>query len=986
MKYLFPIFIFLFKISFSQQFNHTFLGTSEGLPSSEVYDILQDKAGYMWFATNLGVSRYNGKQFFTYTTANGLIDNTIFRMCEDRDGRIWFGSQSNEICYWQNGIIQKSPISDVFHKQVRPFEIIKGLYADSTGRIWVNTIKRTFIFTQKNGRVEFEEIKDPEFIQQHLIAVENKVMFTLSRLPTNKNINSSQLNFKFHSLGEPPQYASIFDTKGTIQPIMFVTYAVNRKKPSFYFCTNNAFYTIEKGKPVQRKVFPHSIVSLTIDHHNDLWIGYYKQGVACYKNCDLNSVPLKLPGDYSVDDVCVDHEGGVWLATLEKGVVYIPSTSILVYRDNPLLNDHITLMTTVHQQLYIYTFGGTLFKEQNLKVSVDDFIGPMLKKKSGLYYLVTIRDTTYLSFGDRLVRLGASFETLPTKRTVLRPEFASGKYIFETEDHSIWMFYGGGLKKIRNQQEDAIIYDSPQRSTCAVPVGNTILVGGKKGVYLFKDKKYLHLGYLDTLLKSSITDVVKTQDGSIWFTTIGNGLLRFKNDKVQQLLQKDGLVSNTCTAVTVDDENRIWVGSNNGISYVEPSTKEPLTWKIKNITQQNGLNSNEITKLFTTGDSLWVGTMSGLSWVHISGIIKPLAPSPVHISGMKVNNQTIGFDKNIFPYDENNMRFSLHGLTYKDNGNHRYRYRLNGLDTSWQETNFDELLFNNLDPGNYRFEVQVANLDNVWSKEVTSFAFTISKPFWLTWWFIVLEILLLVAIVYLIILWRTYIIRKKEAEKLRINKLLAEYQMKALTAQMNPHFIFNAINSIQNFIIQNHSTLAYDYLIKFSKLIRLVLNNSNEKEITLQQELDTLAIYIELEQLRFKDSFEYIVEVDAELETDSLMLPSLLLQPYIENAIWHGLMPLKTHKGVIRLSIKKQDEFLNIRITDNGIGRKASDQLKKKVKHSSHKSIGMELTGKRIEIFGQDHSFSIHILDNYDELNNPIGTTVEIILPIVEMY
>ena len=210
--------------------------------------------------------------------------------------------------------------------------------------------------------------------------------------------------------------------------------------------------------------------------------------------------------------------------------------------------------------------------------------------------------------------------------------------------------------------------------------------------------------------------------------------------------------------------------------------------------------------------------------------------------------------------------------------------------------------------------------------------------------------------------------------------------MKALTAQMNPHFIFNAINSIQNFIIQNHSTLAYDYLIKFSKLIRLVLNYSQDNEITLRQDLESLALYIELEQLRFKDSFEYRLTIDPDIETDSLLIPALLLQPYIENAIWHGLMPLKAHKGMIKLDIVIQTNLLKITITDNGVGRKASDQIQKKIIHTTHKSVGMELTGKRIELFGQESEFSIQIIDNYNEQNEPYGTTVEIILPMVEMY
>jgi hypothetical protein len=510
-------------------------------------------------------------------------------------------------------------------------------------------------------------------------------------------------------------------------------------------------------------------------------------------------------------------------------------------------------------------------------------------------------------------------------------------------------------------------------------------MGKKTGLYLFKDKKYKHLSYINPLLKSPIISLKEDKDSSIWIATIGNGVLRLKNNKVTQISKKDGLISTICTAISIDQYGNIWVGTNSGLSCIRKEEIEKGKWSIKNITEQTGLNSNDITKIYAFKEKLWVGTMNGVSSVDIQEALKPSAPSLAHIDSIKVNNISIS-GKTIFPYNENNLKFMLNGLTFNDNGNHNYRYRLIGLDTAWQQTNTDEILISNLAPGNYTFQAQIANADNIWSNRSSSYCFTIEKPFWLTWWFILLEVVMLVVIIYLIVLWRTNIIQKKENEKLRINKLLAEYQMKALTAQMNPHFIFNAINSIQNFIIQNHATLAYDYLIKFSKLIRLVLNNSKDNEISLKQELDTLGLYIELEQLRFEKSFTYNLQVETQIDQEALMIPALLLQPYIENAIWHGLMPLKTRLGIIALTIVQQDNCLKITISDNGVGRIVSDQIKKKIAHKTHQSVGMELTGKRIELFGQESKFSLQIIDNYSEHNEPIGTTVEIILPMIELY
>jgi len=279
---------------------------------------------------------------------------------------------------------------------------------------------------------------------------------------------------------------------------------------------------------------------------------------------------------------------------------------------------------------------------------------------------------------------------------------------------------------------------------------------------------------------------------------------------------------------------------------------------------------------------------------------------------------------------------------------------------------------------------EVANTDGIWSIKPVTYSFSINDPFWKRWWFILLEVVTLLLAIQLFIRFRTGIITKREEEKTRINKLLADYQMKALRAQMNPHFIFNAINSIQNFVLLKDSTQAYDYLTKFSRLIRLVLISTKENEMTLKQEIEILALYVELEQLRFENAFEYIFHVDEKINTEAVVIPALFIQPYVENAIWHGLMPLKGRKGILDISIKEDKKNLLITIKDNGLGRERSSQIKKKV---AHQSMGMDLNNKRIELFAQGSEVAqIIIKDIYDESGEPAGTHVEIILPMIESY
>jgi ligand-binding sensor domain-containing protein len=976
--------LFFQQFAIAQQFNYTNFTTSQGLPSSEVYDILQDHKGYMWFATDHGVARYNGKEFTPYTIANGLLDNTVLRMTEDSKGRIWFLSQSNEICYWQNDSIYKSPLSNLFRANIIGSNyVVSSFFIDSSDNVWINSYVSLFFSDNKKNYNTFQHLKPFKDCNVSIKIVDNKRAFVF--MDPHKSYGmippaATHVTMKFgYDIMNSLRYKSVpFSGSDCIKPIRSYRSTIS-KEGTIFFSISNLLFSISKNKEISVTKFKFQIIGLSVDSQNGLWIGFLKDGVSYFKNSDLTKSPVTFLNNCSIGVISFDHEGGVWMGSLEKGVFYIPSTSIFVYTNVPVLNDHIVSINKIKDRLLVNTFGRLMYEVTPQHVIPCETLNT-LQKKRDLITLKQLGNNVYGACGQGVITFDSNLKFIHEAIGIYG---LGGNNIFQTKDHIFWLTDAGFIRKIDDLKTVPIRYASPARMMSVLSEENDLILGTKKGLYLFKDRKFYAQASKNPLLKSPIAAMVKGENNDLWIATIGNGVLLLKNDIVTQFQKNDGLISNICTAIIKDQYNNIWVGTNNGLTCIN---KEQKNWSFKNITTKNGINSDEITKLYADKNTLWIGTIAGLSFLEIDNAIKTVPPSPTYIRSIKINNKSIGVNQHEFPYNENNLKFELNGLTYSDNGNHRYRYRLAELDTSWQETKTNEILINNLAPGNYTLQAQVANTDNIWSTKSATYLFTINNPFWLTWWFILLEIFLVSLIVYFIILWRTSITRKKEREKLRINKLLAEYQMKALTAQMNPHFIFNAINSIQNFIIQNHSTLAYDYLIKFSSLIRMVLNNSKNNEITLQQELETLAIYVELEQLRFENSFDYRVNIDPKLDKDSIVIPALLLQPYIENAIWHGLMPLENRKGTITLTIIEQYDFLKITITDDGIGRKASDLIEKKMVSKYHQSVGMELTGKRIEVFGQESKFSLQIIDNYDDDNNSTGTTVEIILPMVEMY
>jgi LytS/YehU family sensor histidine kinase len=281
-------------------------------------------------------------------------------------------------------------------------------------------------------------------------------------------------------------------------------------------------------------------------------------------------------------------------------------------------------------------------------------------------------------------------------------------------------------------------------------------------------------------------------------------------------------------------------------------------------------------------------------------------------------------------------------------------------------------------------EVYGMNNNHVLSVAPAMYSFSIAKPFWLRWWFILLEVFSSAAIVFWFLRIRIKSIRKKEEEKAKFNTMILESQMTALRSQMNPHFIFNSINSIQNYILKENTEQAYNYLAKFSKLIRMVLNNSKENMLTLEQELSTLSLYVQLEQMRFDDAFDFSVDIAEEIDPRNYMLPGMLLQPFVENAIWHGIMPLEgKRQGKVIIKITSDPQSMFISIEDNGIGRGQSIQFHRP---STHKSIGMLLSENRLTILNASNSnkkYSFHVEDLLDANKLPIGTKVIITIPIL---
>ncbi len=505
--------------------------------------------------------------------------------------------------------------------------------------------------------------------------------------------------------------------------------------------------------------------------------------------------------------------------------------------------------------------------------------------------------------------------------------------------------------------------------------------------------------FIKTKTEYGIRSITEAPDGNLW--AVGwPGLIELNKDGkiLTTRSTKDGLYDNECVRVLVDAGNRVWIGTFDGLHLFDQKTNT-----FRRFTVNDGLLSNDTKiSLYAAGkNKLLVGNMGGWNTIDMNMLAKSSAPQEVRLVNVKVNNQEseIDWTKPVkLRHNENAVSFSFSVLNFRKSNDNYYSYYLEGLEQAWRDSGQDhQAFYTNLAPGKYVFHARSTGESPGPALRV---AFTIEPAWYETWWFrgmTGLAVLGLLWYIYQSKLSYQIIKNKLELEELMVlqkeakyNEEVAAYQLKlsetemaSLRSQMNPHFIFNCLNSIQFFAAQNDGEKASNYLSKFSRLIRLVLENSKSENVTLENEVETLRLYIEMEAMRFPDKLHYEIEMDHEIDADVIRIPPLLLQPFVENAIWHGLMH-KDSGGTVRVMLTQpQQDMLYVEITDDGIGRQKAAEYKSK-SATKNKSLGMKITADRIDLINQLYKIHtiVQVIDLLDDHGLPAGTKVVLHIPI----
>lgn len=939
------------------------------LPSMETYGLWQDREGAVWVSTGAGIFRYNGSSLQMMTGRGSTEREAAYGFVETEDGTLWMGTSKNRILCYYKGRLYDTPYTK-YYRQITgsEYSAIYWLSYPEKCMLYINSSAKTveidlcrhtirvltpcddchYMFLEKNGRllpVDHPYRPAPEYVNISVAGGQDTLHISDLR---DKGMN----------------YLSFRALTGRLGDLLFFSY------------NNKLIQLNPDGSHVVYR-YPGRILYLYTDPDQGFWVGLLNGGVYYYPDWNCREEYQHALEGYSVSAVLQDRENNIWCNTLEKGIFFCRNKNVLDYSAIEGLNKKADVLTFENGHLLMLS-GSLLADVSPRKVQVYQIPGTM---PSG-YLDIAYHEGEWLLGGlHRLVRADRNFRNFrygslsnSTWKSINPEHFmraADGRLYFAT----LW---GVGTCM------DPVPYYRDMKHLLPGRLKREV-VAGRDSFYTATSDGVCFYGIDDTTKfhrvkgTHSLTHaIIRDRQGLVWAAgSAGLFVFRPGSDSTLLIDRVPGMHTPYFYTVTEDRYGQIWAGTDQGLLKI---SRQGTRYTYRIYKEHNGLLSSYIYLLAADSNNLYVSTAEGLcSFPLLNDPGNATAPF-IQLSGQWGRDAltTAGLQ---LPYAGNSPEFRFDVSAFKS-GTVRLQYILTHGGSSLQRTiPGNRIVLPNLEPGNYRMEVKALNSDGVPSVQAVLLQFRIAPPYWQTLWFQLLVLLFVAACIFVGIRWYVRNIRKREEKKAEINRMLAESQLSALQAQMNPHFIFNAINSIQNYILRKKEDDAYNYLAKFGKLIRMVLQQSREKMITLDQELETLALYVELEQLRFRNRFEYRVEIGPDIDTYDIEIPVMLIQPYIENAIWHGFMQLEEgHTGVLKLEIFRRDNFLHITIEDNGVGREKAAAARATGKH---KSAGTLITEQWLQLICRIRGFESTQALTTDLYigGKAAGTRVEISIP-----
>lgn len=934
---------FLFAITFSCAQNESYINYSskDGLPGNVIYAICEDNQGYIWIGSASGLSRFDGTYFTNYSIKDGIPDNEILKLEKDRQGRIWMLGYNGKIAYIEHGKIigaQNVPL-------------LKKAKLKGSPCFFHQTPQNDIEITDQKGFVIILK-----FHANRLKSVTTRDQKAMFSIKTKKN----RLTL-FHG------YWTTGNERFTVNFDYMVP--IIEHKQSILLRTKNQITALTAtGATCILPIAPqHKIRQITIDSSNHLWyFDEYDQTIKSYDLHKKTSVVTKYHFPYHFNKFFIDSYGNSWVCSQNEGLFFYPkkwlSSKQITVAESPI--------TALHYASNGYLITGNSFSEisffdpRNLQMvhhikrnqdrnarkihtpvygfkvacngmicaysNVEDVMIPCRYAPTQQLKLIDAKDISTSCQGTMLIAKWNSLQKIPE---------------IGFENRQV-------LTTFRNY---AVCYISDQEYWCSDVFG----------LHCVKDNIKKRVQTNSEIFSNRIKRIEQLSDGNLLLLTdgVGCGVLNRKTRRP---------IRTQFTRPDVNDyrdvyirKDTIWLATNNGILALKYGNQ---TLKlIRKIGTSDGLMSNDVLAVTCSENDIYASTPEGLSKLNKSTLLSVLAPPKLIVNNISIDGSNYSLNSLSVDAIPNEIIIQLSALHFGSRAPLEFAYSINNGE-NWNTSNSPQILLQNISDGDFSVLLRARKMGGQWS-EIQQVKLSIPTPFFKLVWVQVLLIVLLMSLA----IWFTILysgrIRKKQLAAKDIQITLADLELKSLRSMMNTHFVFNALNSIQQFILENNPLEANRYLGKFSRLMRNHLHASIDAQISLKEELQSLEHYLALEKLRLGDRFEYrfiVPETIPELE-----IPGFILQPLAENAIWHGIMPLD-RGGKVEIIVHINQRELQVQIRDNGVGLKPSQQ-------GNHKSRGLKMIHKRLEILtnrtGRRHS--LH-LQNRSELDDSSGVIASV--------
>tara|TARA_R110000823_G_scaffold22143_2_gene66385 strand:- start:13593 stop:16424 length:2832 start_codon:yes stop_codon:yes gene_type:complete len=928
----FHITLFLLSMIWNFSFSQNYINYTEkdGLASNFVYRMTQDYEGFIWFLTDKGISKFDGKTFKNFTTKEGLPTNDNWHIRITPDNRVWYFTRSDELGYIKNDSVFKFKASD--GKMMNP----AGPIFQSGNDISFVDYWNTYVFSDsiwhssknKKGRIQLLNrdvfiVSDSTIRNVQLEDKQGRLILSLKKKSVYRNyyqFNDSLL-VKAHE-----SYFEIINLNNFKATYGDVSHLGKNEAPYhvFWFNLANDRLQLSGGKWL-----------ITFDDKLNIKQTY--------------TIPPQLNATHNFQD----KDGFIWAATSERGVFKLP----IGYNDIISLFEgkSIHKMAVINDNVLVSVEGEGIYKLENNKPKL------VLKEKSRLYNILQFENSTYYNFSFHLVvEKGGRYNKIENSNSFFGRNLLQYNGSFFVEGNSVMWRLNKNFEFEKGYSEHTYYQGLFKQN-------DSLFSFSFKQMLFYNTEKDIFQKYKgEQIQQKFLSNTIYNSQNYIG--TEGDGLYQFSEGKLHKLIQDDTAVINQ---ISVENPKSIWAVSEGVLLHYKGNNAGEF--EIERYNQINGLPTNNLTEVLFYKNQLYLGSTSGLNIIDKASI-KQTSNFTLYVKSVYLNETKMDRDSVAYLYGKNlNLKVNFGSINFFDPNNTTFEYRLSPTQANWTTTTSGEVNLYSLQPEAYTLQLKV-NHNGI--AKIKNIPLAVIPNWWQTpefkWGILFLTLILVSSGIWII----STNLRKKRNKKLIQERQLAQLELGALRSQMNPHFIHNSLNAIQYYIQRHEVELSEDYLAKFATLIRLFFEYSRRRTISINEEVLLLQNYLDIEKLRFEDKLEYKIILDEKIDSDEQLLPSMILQPIVENAVNHGLFHKEANGNIeIHFAYKNPSSFI-VTIKDDGIGILKSKKIYKE-SSKNYQSRSSNVLQERLKLLKQSKEWNVTCTtEDRSQIEDSSGTLV----------